>query len=555
MKAAEVAFQELLNGNIQYRVPLFQRTYSWTEENWQRLWDDVLDVYALKPPRSHFLGAVVTLPLPDAPERAGKYLLIDGQQRFTTLFILLATLRDAAHRQGQTAMATQIQEECLVNRFARADEHEKVRPTQKDVAAFQAVIAGNGGPATGTVGMARQYFESALAIGDLDGAPIDLERLRVCVTAYLSLVSIKLEQHDSPHRIFESLNNTGMSLSASDLVRNHIFMRISTEFEQQHAYDTYWFPMQQRLEAGTKSELSDFFWRYLMMRGELPRSDEVYEAMRVLIDEETKTRTVVQVLGDLNRFSEFYARIAHPEQHETSLAIRTHLMRLNQWEVDVAYPFLLNALDKHAQGVIGESDLLRVLRAVESYVVRRFICNVPTNQLRRIFARMAGSVNERKYVESCYGYLMANNWPSDTEFREAFQTARIYVASRLARTRLILSSLEESFQHHERVELTTTITLEHVMPQALSAQWQRELGPDAAAVHEKYLHTGGNLTYSGYNQEMGNEPFARKKPILQQSHFELNRAIVKCDQWTGTEIQRRAQALADRAVTIWKRGG
>jgi hypothetical protein len=168
---------------------------------------------------------------------------------------------------------------------------------------------------------------------------------------------------------------------------------------------------------------------------------------------------------------------------------------------------------------------------------------------------MAGGVNERKYVESCYGHLMANNWPSDKEFREAFQTARIYVASRLARTRLILSSLEESFQHHERVELTTTITLEHVMPQALSAQWRQELGPDAATVHKELLHTVGNLTYSGYNQEMGNEPFTRKKQILQRSHFELNRAIVKCDRWTGAEIESRAQALADRAVAIWKRGG
>jgi len=560
MKAGEVLFQHLLDGKVQYRVPLFQRTYSWDEEHWQRLWDDILEIYALEQPRSHFLGAIVTLPMTDGPEHCAKFVLIDGQQRLTTLFILLSAMRNEAKSQPATQqLAAQIIEECLVNRFAlRQDERVKMKPTEQDLDEFNQVLLGDGVAHSGRIGQAMRFFERVIREGDLDGRPLDLPRLHSCVTGYLALVSIKLDKEDSPHRIFESLNNTGMALTASDLVRNHIFMQIHDEAEQARAYQQHWLPMQKRMETvNGDSYLSDFFWRYLMKDGNLPRYDEVFEGMRDHIDVQITrhSRTVVQVIEELNRFSEYYACLCWPERHEPCAEIAKRLRRLNQWEVDVSYPVLLDAYDKRRTGVVSEDDIVEFLEMIESYVVRRLVCGIPTNRLRRVFARMADKVHPTDFVASCHSYLTENEWPSDEVFREKFQAARVYVASRLPRARLILSSLEESFEHHEPLQMGDGITIEHLMPQTLNDWWRNHLGADYGATHEKYLHTIGNLTYSGYNAEMGNAPFDQKKEILAQSHFELNRDIIRSSRWTEEEIKARAAMLADRALVIWKRDG
>ena len=559
MKANEVRFQELLNGKIQYRVPLFQRTYSWMEENWQRLWDDLLEIYELPEPRSHFIGAIVTQPIEDAPEFCAKYLVIDGQQRLATLFILLSTIRDAARaREDTQGLGDEIEDDCLINKHAKAvEEREKMRPTQRDAADLKAVFAGEPLASSSLIAQAYKFFRDVLVKGDLGGNDVDLARLKSCVTDYLNLVSIMLDGHDSAPRIFESLNNTGMPLTASDLVRNHIFMSITSEEEQEAAYHSHWMPMQSRMEEENgRSALSDFFWRYLMMDGHLPRYDEVFEGMRDRIDEDLhRGKTLVQVLEQLNAYSALYVRIWQPSRFETLPAICDQLNRLNQWEVDVAYPFILTAMNRLQLGQLGEDDLLEVLQMIESYAVRRFICGVPTNRLRRIFAGMSGKVSEDGYVESCRRYLMDNDWPMDGNFHEMFQAARIYTPARLSRTRLILTSLEQSYEHHEQILMTDQITIEHVMPQTLNDEWRSQLGEVAGEIHEKYLHTVGNVTYSGYNSEMGNLPFERKKNILQQSRFELNQRIVQASAWTANEIQARARELADRALAIWKRAG
>jgi hypothetical protein len=547
MKAGEVVFQQLLDGKIQYRVPLFQRTYSWEEEDWQCLWDDLLDIYDLARPRSHFIGAVVTLPIPDSPERCSKFMLIDGQQRLATLFVLLAVIRDLAKSHGDETLATEIHEDCLINRFAREpDEYRKMKPTKADLAAFNAIIDGQSSDGT-LIGQARAFFDKALGQGDLEGRPIDLVKMKSCITDYLDLVSIRLDQDDSPHRIFESLNNTGQPLTASDLIRNYIFMTIPTEQEQESSYSRYWFPMQQRLGK----ELSPFAWRYLMKDGSLLRYDDVYEEMRDLIA--TGNRTVVQVLENLNLYSQYYCRFWRPDPHEDNFPVRVQLQRLNDWEVEVAYPFLLTAMHKRATRVIDDQALLQVLQMIESYIVRRSICGIPTNRLRRVFALMSNQVSDNGFVGSCKGYLGENEWPTDDRFHEIFQTARIYIQSRLARARLILASLEESFEHHEPIEITAKITIEHLMPQTLNDEWRQELGPEFYRTHEELLHSIGNLTFSGYNPDMGNKPFGYKKQILAQSHFELNRSILSASRWTEQDIRDRAKELADRAVQIWRR--
>ncbi|MDO9445479.1 MAG: DUF262 domain-containing protein, partial [Dehalococcoidia bacterium] len=326
MKAGEVKLQELLNGRIQYRVPLFQRTYSWREENWQRLWDDIVEIYAAATPRRHFIGAIVTQPMEDAPEFASKYMLIDGQQRLTTLFILLASIRDAAKGSSETtSLANELDEEALFNKHVRRDEERaKIRPTQKDRADMNAVLDGKPATQSTLVGQARRFFGEVLSKGDLDGLPFDLFKLKSRVADYLDLVSIKLDASDSAPRIFESLNNTGMALTASDLVRNHIFMSIPNEAAQEAAYEQHWRPMEERLAtANGGSALTDFFWRYLMMDGSLPVYDAVFEGIRDRIDRGLNSgRTIIEELAELNDYSGLYAKISNPERFETIAPIK-----------------------------------------------------------------------------------------------------------------------------------------------------------------------------------------------------------------------------------------
>lgn len=554
MKAGEVVLQELLNGKVQYRVPLFQRTYSWGDKEWKRLWSDICEIYRLVVPRTHFIGAVVTLPLPDSPEHTSKFMLIDGQQRLTTLFILLSCLRDLARRDpALVSLADQIEEECLINKFAKhKEERLKLLPTQADRCQYSAIVDQQPVSNSNRIAAARAYFENALQQNDDEDQPFDLARLKSCVTDYLALVSIRLDQADSPYRIFESLNNTGMALTDSDLIRNDIFMRMD-EGEQAEAYEAHWLPMQQRMEYNRKSWLSDFFWRYAMVDGDQPRYDEVYQAVKADIDKSLRSgRTAMELLQEFDDYSKLYLLIWRPQDApEPDVEVARRAVRLRQWEVDVAYPFLMSAYHLREKGDLSSADLAQVLAMLESFVVRRLICAVPTNRLRSIFARMPQRVVDGEYVDNCREYLLENDWPSDDLFVDRFQEARIY-SSRLGRTRLILTSLEEAFEHHEPVSMDS-VTIEHIMPQCPDQSWKQALGQGWREVRERYLHTVGNLTYSGYNQEMGNMSFGKKKQILQKSHFELNREIIAVEQWGEREINARAARMAELAVGVWSR--
>ena len=423
MKVGQFAVQQLLNGKIQYRVPLFQRTYSWVEEQWHRLWTDVLEIYAMEEPRNHFIGSVVTQPITDAAGFATKYLLIDGQQRLTTLFIMLACIRKAASPVAVLHdLGDEIWETCLVNKFAPASEDFlKLRPTQRDRQDFRDAIDGEVANRGGQVSAAFKYFSDKIAEGDLDEHPLDLRKLKLCITDSLDLVSITLETEDSPHRIFESLNNTGMHLGSSDLIRNLIFMNISGEDETQDAYDRYWFPMQE----ATGNHLDEFFWHHLMMDGSLPRQNETFEEVRKRFGSGNTARAI-EMLIQFSKFARYYRWLCEIGDEEPEGLLLRQINRLNTWEVNVAYPLLMRSLDWVDEGKISPRDLANVMKMIESFVVRRAVCNVATNRLRGIFGRMSGQIDPSDFVASSSDYLLGNHWPTDEEFKHAFVGFHVY---------------------------------------------------------------------------------------------------------------------------------
>ena len=554
MKAAEVVLQQLLNGSIQYRVPLFQRTYDWKDKQWERLWYDLLDIYSMDRPRNHFIGSVVTQPIPDAPERAAKFMLIDGQQRLTTLCMILAMIRQKASEQSEKwpGLSQEIEDTCLVNKYVASEEERfKLRPTQRDRESFTAALRGHPPSPSTQIGRAWAYFRQALEEGDADGSDIDLRRLKNCITGYLDLVSIKLEQDDSPNRIFESLNNTGMRLSVTDLIRNYLFMNIRGESTQQEAYETLWYPMEMRLTDEKYDYCSDFFWRYLMMDGKLPRFDETFDGIKEAIGD-ADSDAVLDALKRFSRFSEYYCRLAEMDPSEREGPFLRQVARLNQWEVDVAYPFFMAALERAHDGEISESQFVDVARMVESFVIRRVVCGVPTNRLRSVFAQMTGRVDFHAFVDTSRQYLLNNDWPADDEFAAALLHFRLYSLARLGRTRLVLTSLERSFGHKETPEMGPDITIEHLMPQTLSPEWRAMLGNRTTEVHSKWLDTVGNLTLSGYNPDLGNKPFLEKRRLLVDSNFALSKGLREYEVWDDASIEARGKDLALRAVQIWR---
>ena len=258
------------------------------------------------------------------------------------------------------------------------------------------------------------------------------------------------------------------------------------------------------------------------------------------------------MLIHFSKFARYYRWLCEVGDEKPQGSLLRQIKRLNTWEVNVAYPFLMRSLDWVDGGRISSSDLANVMKMIESFVVRRAVCNVPTNRLRGIFGRMSGQIDSSDFVASSGEYLLANNWPTDEKFKHAFLGYHVY-SRRLARTRLILESLEESFGHKESPEITEEITVEHVMPQKLTTEWKKMLGPHAVDIQSQWLHTPGNLTLTGYNSELGNASFCKKKELLKCTKFSLTHAILNCDHWDENAIETRGEALAERAVQIWSR--
>ena len=550
MKAGEVKLSELLFSKLQFRVPLFQRTYDWKLEQWEQLWDDILAIYEMEERRSHFIGAIVTQQLDGAPERVKPYLLIDGQQRLTTVLVLLAGIRKKAIDSGEVGLAEEIENTCLTNKIFNPlnDEMFKLRPTQRDRKPFAAIMNNDAPPETeNNVYKAFNYLIKALETNDNNGNPINLSHLKQSITDYLELVSITLEQQDSPHKIFESLNNAGMALGSSDLIRNFVFMHILDEEKAEEAYKLHWFPMQE----ATGAKLDDFFWRYLMMDGSLPRSDDTFTEMKKHLGQQLSANEATSAMASFASFAWHYCRL-HQLTRADKEIFNQQAKRLSKWEVEVADPFLMKALEWAEEGAITWEMLVESMKMIESFVVRRAVCGVPTNRLRSLFTKMSAQAHSSDFVEWSRGYLLSNEWPDDKGFRNSFAGYRLY-SNRLNRTNLVLQTLELDFGHREHPDFNGQISIEHVMPQTLTDEWKEMLGSDANEVHSKWLHTPGNLTLTGYNSELGNYSFDKKKELLTNSNFALSQSILQREVWNEDIIKARGEALAERAVRLWPR--
>lgn len=539
MQAKETKLQDILEGTKQYVIPLFQRTYSWGKKEWETLWKDLIELCEAKNPRPHFIGSIVSMPTISVPEGVAKYLLIDGQQRLTTIFILLAILLDKAIYDRNKEFADEINNTLLVNPYKKDNDYFKLMPTQFDRDIYNNLIKGIVNRSESQLINAYAFFEKKLR-----QIQFEHKKLKEVITGYFSVVSIVLDPDDNPYLVFESLNAKGKPLTQADLIRNYFFMRIHID-KQNKAHDDYWQPMQNRL----KDNLTEYIRHFLMINGSIIKQNDVY----YVIKETVSTINAIDYMKELEKYSVYYHRLIYPE-FEPEVELRKYFHRLNRIEVTTAYPLLLNLYNDYQEAKISISEFIDILKIIENYLIRRFVCNVPTNQLNKIFPVIYSKIKENhsgSIIEGIKSLLQERNYPKDDEFYLGFSQAKFYGAGdRNAKTKLILETIEESFGHKEEPNFKD-LTIEHIMPQTLSEQWQNSLGSEWEETYELFLDTIGNLTLSAYNSELSNADFATKKQVYNNSHLELNKYFATIPYWTKSEIEERTKELAKKALEIW----
>ncbi|MBI5055921.1 MAG: DUF262 domain-containing protein [Nitrospirae bacterium] len=539
MQAKETKLQDIIEGTKQYVIPLFQRTYSWTNKEWEILWKDLIELCEADNPRTHFIGSIVNMPTVSVPEGVAKFLLIDGQQRLTTIFILLTLLRNKARESQRQEFAEEINNTLLVNPYKKDNDFFKLMPTQVDRETYKNLINGKPNEADNQLTRAYSFFDKKLKQLQLEH-----EKLKKIITSYFSVVSIVLDADDNPYLVFESLNAKGRPLTQADLIRNYFFMRIHVD-KQEAVYNDYWQPMQ----TGLNDNLTEYIRHFLMRGGSIVKQSDVYYALK----ENVSTTNAIDYLTELQRFSVYYQRLIYPE-FEPEEDLQKYFRRFNRIEVTTAYPFLLNLYGIYSENNISKGDFINILKILENYLIRRFVCNIPTNQLNKIFPTVYPQLLAKypgNFVEGVKTIFQSKGYPKDNEFSLRFKETKFYGAGdRQIKTKLILETLEENYAHKEAVPFDN-LTIEHIMPQTLSEWWQNHLGTEWEETHELFLHTIGNLTLTAYNTELSNDDFGTKKQTYNDSHLELNKYFTNLPSWTRTEIERRAEALSKQALEIW----
>ena len=555
--AVETNFQKLLEGTKQYRVPLYQRTYSWKPLQLQRLWDDLVKLAEdrlHRPAATHFIGSLVLAPSPDiGPTGIAEFLVVDGQQRLTALTILLAAIRDHRADTENAMHLERVNEKYLINKWEDG-QPTKLLPTQADRASYLACIhrsphAGGADP----VGTSYRFFRAQLVDLDDPDDELDIARLEDAVIAGLSVVSVTAQAGDNVHRIFESLNNTGLRLTQGDLIRNYLFMRLPTRGEA--VYQTLWLPLQERLNS---QQLELLFWLSLVQDDETAKQADTYALQQARLD---RLQTEELIEAEVQRFAELgelLAIILDPKL-ETDASVRRQLERLNLWGTTTVYPVLLHLMERRQRGAATSAEVTAAMRYLESFFVRRVVVGKATANINRILLRAVQEIRDRSPLdEALRDYLSVGRkfFATDSEIRAAVRTVPFYWSGKSNQKHLVLRWIEESYASKEPTD-ATSLTIEHVLPQTLTDAWREvlasDLGPeeDVESVHQGLLHTIGNLTLTGYNSELSNSDFDTKRTHLATSALRMNHEIAARSTWDRNAILERADALAERIVSIW----
>jgi uncharacterized protein with ParB-like and HNH nuclease domain len=558
-------------GDIHFRLPYFQREYAWKLENWQVLWNDIQDLYNIysneKPPE-HFMGSLVVINEGTAHGTIPVFKLVDGQQRLTTISLLLCALADLI-KDRQPALHNRIRK-YITNPDEVGELQTKLLPTSKygDRDAYLSIIKGIHSEETNGSQLpdAYQYYRSLMQQG-LQNGEIDAERLFLVIINSLQVVFINLNNDERPYQIFESLNAKGKDLTQADLVRNYIAMKLP-ENRQQEIFENHWSKiensLQEKRQVGRSGlgELTAFLRHYLAFRnGVLGNEKHVYARFRDRIETEFSSAALFEEeVITIKRFAGYYDRFLRPVKEKDKI-IQNHLKRLNVLEFSTGYPFLLAMFEAHYQGKISQEQLVDGLQILENYMIRRYICGEPTNYLNKVFPILWKEIDVSEFTETLKKALLLRNYPGDYRVKQASYTRRLYGNGALARakTTLLLETINRQISIKKKAGAYTVLdgdpTIEHILPQTLNDQWKEELGENYNLIYDQFVHTLGNLTLvtSDWNASLSNAPFDTKKLRLEKHGLIINSEYFcqEISQWNDQTIKERANFLVTIFLEVW----
>ncbi|MGL2855587.1 GmrSD restriction endonuclease domain-containing protein [Helicobacter pylori] len=529
------------NQNNQFVIPIYQRLYSWEKEQCEQLWDDIIKIGGNDKMNGHFIGSI--LYVLDGNTHSSPLLIIDGQQRLTTITLLLIALRNHLSDEVKRKEI----ESYLINNNKDGDKKFRLILSESDKDTLLSLIDKNKRkPSEPSVKIMENFklFEKWISenTGKLETIFKGLEKLMI---VYIALDKGK----DDPQLIFESMNSKGIELTQTDLIRNYIIMETETEEKQKDFYNGYWRAMEENFKQNEK--LFDRFVRhYLTIKtGKIPNIKKVYESLK---DYQQKEGIEIEdLLKDLQKYCGYFCQIAFKKEADKDL--NKALSFLVDLERDVVYPLLLELYSDYSDGVLSKQDFISIIALTESYLCRRAVCGIPSSGLNKFFASFTKKIQKDEYLESIekhFGSLTENRrFPDDDEFKEEFMRKDFYKFELIE----YLLYRMENFNRKER-EPTDKYTTEHIMPQKLTEEWERDLGQDHERIHTQYLHTIGNLTLTGYNSEYSNKSFQEKQGMeggFKDSPLRLNQGLRNLESFGEKEIEKRANDLADWALKIW----
>lgn len=554
MKASENKLMDFLKKSPQFIIPIYQRSYNWTERECRQLWDDIIRTGKNDTVSAHFIGSIVYVETGlFSVSSWSPLLVIDGQQRLTTITLLIEALAralgDSEPLDGFSSR--KLREYYMLNPLEKGERRYKLLLSQTDKNSLLALLDQQSQPKECSIRITENFALFEKLIDELE----DSLQILCKGLAKLIIVDISLNRNqDNPQLIFESLNSTGRELSQADLIRNYIMMGLDHD-TQTKLYEHYWRPME--IDFGQEAyttHFDSFIRHYLIIKtGEIPKVNEVYEAFKRYTRVQ-KTIGVEHLVKDVHSFAEYFCRIVLNKEKDQDL--KAAFLDIRELKVDVAIPFMLEIYDDYSTGKLSKEDLLVIVRLVESYVFRRAVCGLPTNSMNKIFAYFTRALKKDQYLESVQAHFLLlpsyRRFPNNEEFKRDLKTKDLYNF----RSRSYWLRRLENYGRKEQIYLEE-YTIEHIMPQNenLSSQWKKDLGQDWDYIHKNYLHTIGNLTLTGYNSEYGDHTFQKKRDIhggFAQSPLKLNLGLGSLNKWDESSILKRAENLATIALEVWK---
>lgn len=558
MKGSEAKMIEYMEGaGKRYIIPVYQRKYDWKEDNCRQLYEDLKKI--IKDDRdSHFFGSIVSSVIGNGAST--EYHIIDGQQRLTTITLLLLAIRNLIRQKKVSAqedrLDDQVNDRFLVSPWAKADDRIKLRPVKNDRDALAKLFGEEEDydPVSNLTLNYRFFCDQILK----EEVPVD--DLYAAI-GKLEIISITLDQGDNAQLIFESLNSTGLALAEGDKIRNYILMG-QTPKDQNRLYDTYW----TIIERCTGNDVSGFVRDYLSVKQQVtPTISNVYRAFK---DYAERTQLPMDgLLEDMRRYARFYEKLLTCKSGLNDKKLDDCLYRMARLEIVVTRPFLMEVLRLNQDRRLSVDDVLQVFLVTENYLFRRNICGTPTNALNKIFLNLNKEILRydntadnyvQKFIYALLSKKESGRFPDDEEFATALAAKQVYQMRGKYKAYLF-----ERFENYGTIETkdvythldNNVYTIEHIMPQHLTPAWTESLGASAAEIHDIWLHRLANLTLTGYNPNLSNKTFVEKRDSeeggYKASGLKMNQKICNKESWGLPELEERNDELVARAKRIW----